>query len=97
MAAGHGIVTLDFGPFPGVNELVYTVTGDTAITATAKIEAYVIADDDTPQHSPDDHRWFAALVGLSCSGPNAGVGFNLYARSTEKISGTFKVRYVWAD
>ena len=97
MASGQGTAVLDFGSFPGSNEASIAVPGQAAIGAASKAEAFVMADDTTDDHTASDHRYFAALVGLTCGTPVAGVGFTIYARSTEKLQGTFALRWVWAD
>lgn len=97
MATGQGTATIDFGAFPGSNEASIAVTGQTTIAATSKVEAFVMADDTTTDHTASDHRYFAALAGLSCGTPTAGTGFTIYARSAEKLQGTFALRWVWAD
>jgi glutathionyl-hydroquinone reductase len=55
------------------------------------------SDVATSDHTVGDHRYFSALAGLSCGSPTAGVGFTIYARSTEKLQGTFALRWVWSD
>lgn len=97
MSSGTGTATIDFGAWPGSNEASVAVTGQTSILGTSKAEAFVMSDDTTSDHSASDHRYFAALAGLSCGTPTAGVGFSIYARSTEKLSGTFALRWVWTD
>lgn len=92
-----GTATIDFGSFPGSNEASVAVTGQTSILGTSKAEAFVMGDDTTADHTASDHRYFSALAGLSCGTPTAGVGFTIYARSTEKLSGTFALRWVWTD
>lgn len=92
-----GTATIDFGAFPGSNEASVAVTGQTSILGTSKAEAFVMGDDTTSDHTASDHRYFSALVGLSCGTPTAGTGFTIYARSTEKLSGTFTLRWVWTD
>lgn len=92
-----GIATIDFGTHPGSNEASVAVTGEATITATSKVEAWIMADDTTSDHTANDHKYFAAFVALTCGTPSAGVGFTIYARSLEKLVGTFKVRWVWAD
>jgi hypothetical protein len=82
---------------PGANEASVAVTGQAAISATSKVEAYVMADDTTSNHTASDHRYFAMLAGLSCGTPTAATGFTIYARSAEKLSGQFAVRWVWTD
>jgi len=97
MSSGTGTATIDFGSFPGSNEASVSVTGQTAISSTSKAEAFVMADDTTSDHTASDHRYFSALVGLSCGNPTEFIGFTIYARSTEKLSGTFALRWVWTD
>ena len=97
MATGQGTATIDFGAYPGSNEASVAVTGQTGISGTSKAEAYIMGDDTTADHTAADHRYIASLIGLTCGTPSAGVGFTIYARSTQKPQGTFAVRYVWAD
>jgi hypothetical protein len=56
-----------------------------------------MADDSTASHSASDHRFFAALTGLTCGTPTAATGFTIYATSTHDLTGTFQVRWVWVD
>jgi len=97
MASAQGTITIDFGAFPGSNEASVFVPDQATIGAGSKAESFVMADDTTTDHTASDHRYFAALVGLSCGTPSAGTGFTIYARSTEKLQGTFALRWVWAD
>jgi hypothetical protein len=95
MSSGTGIATLDFGT--GANEASVAVIGQAAILATSKAEAWVMGDDSTADHTASDHRYFNAFTGLTCGTPTAGIGFTIYANSIHKLSGTYQVRYVWAD
>lgn len=97
MASATGTATIDFGAFPGSNEASIAVTGQGTILATSKVEAYIMADDTSGTHTASDHRYLAALIGLSCGTPTLATGFTIYARSTEKLQGTFALRWVWAD
>ena len=91
-----GTATIDFGAFPGSNEASVTVTGQTDITSDSVIRAYVGADDTSGTHTASDHRYFAVFAELTCSNPSAGTGFTIYARSTEKLQGTFALRWAWS-
>jgi hypothetical protein len=97
MATGTGTATINFGAHPGSNEASVTVTGLTTISATSKAEAWVMADDTSANHTASDHRYFPVFASLTCGTPTAGAGFTIYARSIEKLSGAWTVRYVWAD
>jgi hypothetical protein len=97
MASGQTTVTIDFGAWPGSNEASVAVTGQAAITSTSKAEAFIMADDSTTDHSANDHRYFGCFASLTCGTPTDGVGYTIYARSSEKLTGQFSIRTVWAD
>jgi hypothetical protein len=90
-----GTATLDFGAFPGSNEASVTFA-DATIGAGAKVEAFIMANDTTTDHTAADHRYAGQFFSLTAA-PNAGVGGTIYARSIHKMQGTWAVRYVWAD
>jgi hypothetical protein len=95
MANGTGTATIDFGT--GANEASIAVTGLGTISATSKVEAWVMADDTSTNHTANDHKYFECFASLTCGTPTAATGFTIYARSIEKLTGTWTVRYVWAD
>lgn len=97
MANGQGIAIIDFGAAPGSNEASVAVTGQAAIQATSKAEAYFMADDTTADKTASDHRYAPCFINLICGTPTAAAGFTIYGRSTEKMQGTYKVRWVWVD
>ena len=97
MANGIGTATIDFGAFPGANETSVAVTGQGAISATSKAEAWVMADDTSSNHTAADHKYVPLFMSLTCGTPVAGTGFTIYARSTHKLQGAFTVRWVWSD
>jgi hypothetical protein len=95
--AAQGTATIDFGAVPGSNEASVNVTGQGSILTTSKAEAFIMADNTTSDHTANDHRYAAALMGLTCGTPTLATGFTIYARSTEKLTGTFQLNWVWAD
>ena len=97
MATGLGTAIIDFGGGQGSNEATVIVTGQSAISVTSKCHAYFMGDDTTPTHSAEDHRYAAALMGLTCGTPTALLGFTIHARSFQKLTGQFSLRFVWAD
>ena len=97
MANGLGTATLDFGAEPGANEAGIAVTGQAAILATSSVEAFVMANNASANHTAADHRYFVALAGLTCGIPTAATGFTIYARSTQKLTGQWLVNWVWSD
>ncbi len=94
--AGTGTATLDFGAPPGVNEASVAVSVP-AITAGAKVEAFIMADDTSADHDASDHRYVGLWLNLTCGAASAGVGFTLYGYSSEELDGEFSVRYVWTE
>jgi hypothetical protein len=97
VSTGTGFSTIDFGAAPGSNEASVAVTGQASILVTSKAEAWVMADDTSADHTASDHRYFPALAALTCGTPTAATGFTIYARSPHKLTGQWKVRWVWAD
>jgi hypothetical protein len=95
MATGQGTVTIDFGVFPGSQEAAIAFA-DATISGTSKIEAYVMAGDSTTDHTANDHKYLGLWVTFTAE-PIAGVGGTIYARALDKMTGTFKLRYIWSD
>lgn len=97
MASGTGSLFIDFGNNPGSNEASVVVTGQTGISATSKASAFVMGGDTSSNHTANDHKYLPMFAALTCSTPTAGTGFTIYARSTQKLTGQWAVRYVWSD
>lgn len=95
MATGQGNIELDFGSGNGSNEASVAVTGLTTILSTNAAEAFMMFESST-DYTAEDQAYLAAFVGLTCSVPTDGIGFTIYARSTEELTGKLKIRYVWA-
>ena len=92
-----GTATIDFGAYPGANEASVAVTGQSAILATSKVEAWIMGDDTSSSHTAEDHKYAALFMALTCGTPTASTGFTIYARAIDKLQGTWTVRWVWAD
>jgi hypothetical protein len=97
MAFSTGTATINFGADPGSNEASVAVTGQTGILSNSKVEAFVMADDTTSDHTANDHRYLPQFVSFTCSNPTAGIGFTIYGRSIHKMTGTYQLRFVWSD
>jgi hypothetical protein len=92
-AGGAGRVVLNFGALPGSNEASVVVSSPTVLTTS--IPTSEVAAVATSDHTISDHTYAALFMQLTCGAPTAGVGFTIYARSTEKLSGTFNVNWSW--
>jgi hypothetical protein len=97
MATGLGVATIDFGAFPGTNEASVAVTGQGTISATSKVEVYVMADDTSSDHTAADHRYLQEFASFTAGTPTAATGFTIYGRSIHKMQGQWALRWVWAD
>jgi hypothetical protein len=64
-----------------------------AITSTSQIEAWIQGTDSTADHNALEHE--LAGIQLSVGDIVAGSGFTITATSDERLTGDFKVRYVW--
>lgn len=91
----YGTATINFGTAPGSNEASVAVTGQTGITATSTITAHVLATATSSDHSANDHKYFPVFATITTSAPSAGTGFTIYARSTQKLTGTWTVNWSW--
>lgn len=87
-----GTTTINFGT--GNNEASVDVTGQTAIVSGSYVEAFFMAEA-SGTHTLNDAAYAATFIGLSCGTISAGTGFTIYARSIEKMTGTFSIRWVW--
>ena len=93
---GQGELILNFGSGSGTN-VVTTVVNDTNISATSKVEIYFMGTDSTLSHNTYEHSIAQLYMSVSCIAITAGVGFTVQAASMQRLTGTFKARYVWAD
>ena len=97
MATGQGTVTFDFGTAPGTN-VVTTAVSSATISASSKVEVYLMGTDSTATHNSIEHQMIP-LGGLSIQviSVTAGVGFTAQMMSNLRLTGTFQARFVWAD
>lgn len=98
MASGIGSAIIDFGAHPGSNEASVVVdAASDSIAATSKVDAFIMGDDTTNDHTAKDHRYLASMVGITCGTPVAATGFTIYVTSQHKLTGTYQLHWVWAD
>lgn len=96
ISSGHGVVEIDFGPI-GSNAASTVVTGAAGIALGASCMAAFSADGATFDHTANDHRYASALVGLTCGQIDPGVGFTIFANSSQKMTGKFSLLWIWAN
>ena len=98
MATGLGTLVFDFGSAPGTNLVTTVVTGQTSISAISKVEIFLMGTDSTATHNAYEHALLPlANLALSCISVTAGTGFTAQAATTQRLTGTFAARFVWAD
>jgi hypothetical protein len=90
-----GTAIIDFGTFPGTGESSIAVTGQTGILA-GSVSAAFIDPVATVDHTADDHKYAAALIGLSTGDNIPGSGFTIYGRCLDKMQGTFNLKWYWS-
>ena len=95
MATGTGTAVLDFGAAPGTNLVSVNVAGLTGLVATDHIEAFMMGTDSTAEHNTYEHM--IAPIKLSVSSITAGSGFTITGFTDNRLTGTFKIHYVWAS
>lgn len=87
-----GNVLVDFGSAPGTNIVTTTITGQTAIVSTSKVKAVVMLDS-TSTHNSYEHM--IAPIKLTCGNIVNGVGFDIYAVTDWRLTGTFNITWEW--
>lgn len=95
MASGLGTATLNFGSAPGGTVATVAVPGQTDISGTSSVEAFMMGIDSTATHNALEHS--LGLIRLSIVSLTAGTGFTIQGVSDLRLTGTFLVRWVWAD
>jgi hypothetical protein len=94
MASATGTATVNFGSAPGSSYATVAVTGQGSIGAGSHAEAFLMADA-TATHNAVEH--ILAGITLVCGDIIAGTGFTIHATTQLRLTGTFTVRWVWAD
>jgi hypothetical protein len=93
MATGVGTATLNFGSAPGTNVVETTVTGQTGITTSSHVEAWLMGDS-TAGHNAYEHA--IVPIKLSCGSLVNNTGFTITASSEWRLTGTFTAHWVWS-
>ena len=93
MATGNA--TLDFGAFPGSSDTSVAVTGQTGITTSSFVEAWLVPTA-TADHSADEH--IVETIKVIAGNIVNGTGFTIYGVNTgdnSRIYGSWSVSWVW--
>lgn len=90
-----GTAIIDFGSFPGSNETSVVVTGISGISTTSNVQVFVMPDDTTTDHTASDHRYMKLFAQFAPGTLVAGTGFTIFGTSSEKLQGTFALRFQW--
>lgn len=82
-SGNFGTAVVDFGAFPGASDASIGVTGQAAIVAGSKINAWLRLEA-TADHSADEH-WVESIR-VFAGNIVAGTGFTIYARNDSELS-----------
>jgi hypothetical protein len=94
MASATGTATINFGAAPGSSVASVVVTGQASIGTGSHCEAFLMGDS-TATHNAEEHAF--TPIRLVCRDVVAATGFTIYATTELRLTGTFSVRWVWAD
>jgi len=104
MASNVGTAIIDFGVYPGSNYTSGYVL-DGTVTSTSTVDFYIQIPPGINEmsivpgtnHTYKDHKQIAQFITFPVSTPDVGYGLLYRAISTEKITGTFLVNWIWSD
>ena len=82
-----------FGSGSGTNVVTVAVTGQTGITTSSHVEAWMMGDS-TATHNAYEHA--VAPIRLSCGSLVNNTGFTITAVTDWRLTGTFTVHWVWS-
>ena len=90
-----GTAIVDFGAFPGTDIATLAITGQSSITGSSMVEAYLDPTAaDTADHSSDEH--LVADIDVRCSALVAAAGFMINLIGRDSIHyGKWNVIWVW--
>lgn len=78
-----GSTTVDFGAFPGKSDTSVAITGQTSITGTSIVNAWLYPKA-TSDHSVDEH--IVETIKVFAGNIVAGTGFTIYAVNTSQVN-----------
>lgn len=94
-ASGNGFDTVDMGAFPGSTNSSRVITGQTLISSTANVEAWLVPSD-TPEHPFDDH--LVEEIDITAGFVSAGNGFTIYAKTRNVLlHGQYSIGWAWVN
>ena len=97
MASATGTATVDFGGTP-TQIATLAVTGQAAILTTDHVECFFVGDDSTAGNPADVHKWILPkYVSAVAHTIVAATGFTITLLADFPLTGTVKVRWVWAS
>lgn len=97
MASGLGTATVDFGVTP-TEIATLVVTGIAGILATDHVECFFQGNDSTVDNPAEVHKWILPrFVKANADTIVAATGFTISLLADFPLTGTVKVRFVWAS
>jgi len=96
MATGTGTATLDFGNAPGTNIVVTTITGQTGITLSSHVSAWIMGESTADHNEYEHSRILGRAVSVVCENIVNGVGFDIVGATELRLTGLVAVHWVWS-
>ena len=93
MPSAVGTATLDLGAVPGSTYASVNVVGQTGLTATGHVEAW-LQGDSTASHNDTEHLIVPLII--RCGSVATG-SFTIHASTEMRLTGTFLVHWVWSN
>jgi hypothetical protein len=93
----QGIATINFGSFPGNQQVSVNVTGQASIMSFSLCDAWLFPIA-TADHSIDEHILDKPYISLAAANVVAGVGFTIFGTAmpgSPPLYGTYTVAWVW--
>ena len=90
--SAQGTTTIDFGAAPGTNVITKTITGQTGITSSMYVEAFIM-NTASADHNAYEHM--IVPLQLRCGNIVEGVGFDIVAVCFVQLTGTWNVYWVY--
>ena len=92
-----GFSTIDFGTGLGTQEASVVVTGQIGIAdINSNVRVQILGDGVTSSHPASDHQYAPLFIGLSVGNIVSGVGFTIFARCINSMTGQFIIRWQWS-
>ena len=89
-----GVAIIDFGSAPGSNLTSITVSGQSNISSSSIIKAY-INKNSTASHNEMEHQIVGLALAITTGDIVVGSSFTIHACTMLRLTGSFKINWEW--